>query len=77
MCRTAVELSISGTEFARLARVRMSAPVMSDSKAYFRSRSESRRGGRGWDTTIVFRDVCVIVVTVYLALNLVVPAPLT
>ena len=76
-CRTAAELSISGTECARLARMSISARVMGGSKAHSRSRSGGRRGRRARDTTMVIRGVCVIVVTVYLALNLVVPSRLT
>ena len=46
-CRTAVELSIAGTECARLARVKISARVMSDSKAPTRSRIVAVRRRKG------------------------------
>ena len=75
--RTAVELLIAGTECARLACVRISTPIMGGSKAHSRSRSGGRRGGRGRDTAMVIQRACVIVVTVYLALILVVPSRLT
>ena len=79
VCRTAVELSFASAECTSLARVRVSARVVGSSKAHSRSRSGGRRGGRGWDTTMVARSVWVtgvIVVTVYLGLVLVVPSPL-
>ena len=78
-CRTAVKLSIAVTECARLARVSISARVMSGSKAHSRIRSgrgQKRRASTGYH----HRDptcVCVIVVAVYLALILVVPSRLT
>ena len=65
----------SGTERARLGpRVRISALVMDGSIAHSRSSSGEIGGGRGRDTTMVIRRLCVIVVTVYLALILVVPS---
>ena len=57
-CRTAVELSIAGTECARLARLSTSARVMGGTKAHSRSRSGGRRGGRARDTIIVIQRVC-------------------
>ena len=80
MCRTAVEMSFSGAEGTWLPRVRVSARVVGSSKAHSRSRSGGKRGGRGWDTTIVAGRVWateITVVTVYLALLLVVPSRLT
>ena len=73
MCRTAVELSIAGTECAWLARGRISTSVMGGSEAHSGSRSGGRRGGRGRDTTMLIRQVSAIVVTVYLALSLPIP----
>ena len=75
--RTAVELSIAVTECARLARESIFAQVVGGSKAHSRSRSGGRIGGRGRDTTKVIRRVCVIAVTVYVALILVAPSQLT
>ena len=77
MCRTAVELPLVNTECTRLARVQVSARVVGGSKTHSRSRSGGRRDGRGRDTTMVTRRVCVTVVTAYLALILVIPSRLT
>ena len=57
--------------------VTISARVISGSKGHSRSTSGGRRGGRAWDTTMVIRRVCGIVVTIYLALILVVLLRLT
>ena len=80
VCRTAVELSFAGANGTWLARVWVSARVVGSCQAHSTSRSGARRGGRGWDTTMVAKRVWVTeisVVTVYLALPLVVPSRLT
>ena len=77
VCRTTVELSFAGAKGTWLARVRVFARVDGSPKAH--STSGSRRGGRGWDTTMVVRREWVsgvTAVTVYLALVLVVPSRL-
>ena len=58
MCRTAVELSIAGTECARLARVGISASVVGDSKAHYRSRNRRRRGRRARDILVNGDPTC-------------------
>ena len=58
-------------------RVRTLTPVMAGSKAHSRSGSGGRRGGRGWDTTLVIGRVYDTVVTVDLALILVAHSRLT
>ena len=77
VCRTAVELSFAGAEGTWLARIRVSARVVGSTKAHSGRSRGSRRGGRGWDTTMVARRVWVTGVTtviVYLALVVVVPS---
>ena len=77
--RSTVEVSFTGAKGTWLARVRVSAQVEGSPKAHSGSSSGSRRGGRGWDTTMVVgreRVSGVTAVTVYLALVLVVPSRL-
>ena len=77
---TVVELSISGAEGTWLTRVRVSARVVASPQAHSGSGLGSRKGGRGWDTTMVVRRVWVTGVTtmtVSLALILVEPPRLT
>ena len=62
------------------ARVWVSARVVGSCQAHSTSRSGARRGGRGWDTTMVAKRVWVTEIsvgTVYPALPLVVPSRLT
>ena len=54
-CRTAVGLSITGAEGARLVRVWVSARVMIGTVADARGGGSNERGGRGRDSTAVTR----------------------
>ena len=75
--RTTVDLSFAGAEGTWMARVWV---FRSGCGPRSRSRSGGRRGGQGWDTTMVASRVWVPEInflTVYLAVPLVVPSPLT
>ena len=77
VCRTAVVLSVAGAKGTWLARVEVSARIVVCPDALSRSRRGSRRGWRGWGSTILTRRVCAVVVTavaVCLSLVLVVPS---
>ena len=63
ICRIAVELSSAGAEGSWLARVRVSSCVVGSPKAHSRRISWSRRGRRGWDTTMVVKHLWVTGVT--------------
>ena len=63
VCRSAVALSVASAKGTWLARVGVSARIVGCPETLPRSRHGSRGGWRGWDSTMLARRVCAVVVT--------------